>query len=81
MLIKQTIVALALLGVLIVVDPKLTLIVGFTLGSAYALIYIFIRKFIKKKSKKINVFCSGTIKKYLPGPIIQDLILDILQNK
>ena len=40
-----------------------------------------IRKFIKKKSKKINVFCSGTIKKYLPGPIIQDLILDILQNK
>ena len=47
-LIKQTIVALALLGVLIVVDPKLTLIVGFTLGSAYALIYIFIRKFIKK---------------------------------
>lgn len=48
LLIKQTIVSLALLGVLIVVDPKLTLIVGFTLGSAYALIYIFIRKFIKK---------------------------------
>ena len=40
-----------------------------------------IRKFIKKKSKKIDVFCSGTVKKYLPGPIIQDLIFDILNNK
>jgi hypothetical protein len=40
-----------------------------------------IRKFIKSKSKRINVFSSGTIKKYLPGPIIQDLIFDILINK
>ena len=47
-LIKQSIVALALLGVLIFVDPKLTLIVGLTLGLAYGLIYIFIRKSIKK---------------------------------
>ena len=40
-----------------------------------------IRKFIKHKSKKINVFCSGTVKKYLPGPIIQDLIFDIIINQ
>lgn len=40
-----------------------------------------IRKFIKLKSKKIDVFCSGTLKKYLPGPVIQDLIFDILNNK
>jgi hypothetical protein len=40
-----------------------------------------IRKFIHKKSKKINVFCSGTVKKYLAGPIIQDIIFDILENK
>ncbi len=40
-----------------------------------------VRKFIKSKSKKINVFCTGTVKKYLPGPIIQDLILDIIKNK
>ena len=40
-----------------------------------------IRKFIKSKSKRINVYSSGTVKKYLPGPIIQDLIFDILINK
>ncbi len=40
-----------------------------------------IRKFINSKSRKIKVFCSGTIKKYLPGPVIQDLIHDILNNK
>ena len=40
-----------------------------------------IRKFIYQRSKKINVFCSGTVKKYLPGPIIQDLIFDITNNQ
>lgn len=40
-----------------------------------------IREFIKRKSNKIDVFCSGTIKKYFPGPVIQDLIFDILNNK
>ena len=50
-LIKQSIVALALLSVMIFVDPKLTLIVGLTLGIAYGLIYIFIRKSIKKMGK------------------------------
>ena len=40
-----------------------------------------IRKFIKLKSSKINVFCSGEVKKYIPGPIIQDMIFDILNHK
>ena len=39
-----------------------------------------IRKFVNQRSKKINVFCSGTLKKYLPGPIIQDLIFDIIEH-
>ena len=40
-----------------------------------------IRKFINSKSRKIKIFCSGTIKKFLAGPVIQDLIFDILNNK
>ena len=40
-----------------------------------------IRKFIKQKSDKINVFCSGTLKTYLAGPVIQDLMLDIVETK
>ena len=47
-LIKQSVVAFSLLLVLIAVDPKLTLIVGLTLGLAYGLIYLFLRKSIKK---------------------------------
>ena len=39
-----------------------------------------VRNFILKKTKKINIFCSGTVKKYIPGPIIQDLIFDITTN-
>ncbi len=39
-----------------------------------------VRKFISKKSKKINIFCSGTVNKYIPGPVIQDLIFDIATN-
>ena len=40
-----------------------------------------IRNFIKKKTNKIDIFCSGTLKKYIPGPIVQDIIFDILKNK
>ena len=36
-----------------------------------------IRKFIKNKNKNIDIFCSGALKKYLPGPIIQDMIYNI----
>ena len=39
-----------------------------------------IRKFILNKSKKIDIFCSGVLKKYSPGPIIQDLIYDICKK-
>ena len=39
-----------------------------------------IRKFIKRKTNKIDIYCSGTVKKYLPGPVVQDLIFDILTN-
>jgi ABC-type multidrug transport system fused ATPase/permease subunit len=51
LLIKQSVVALALVAVLIVVDPKLTLIVGLTLSSTYGIIYVSVRKFIKKIGK------------------------------
>lgn len=39
-----------------------------------------IRKFLHKKSKNIDVYCSGTLKKYRAGPVIQDLIFDIVDN-
>ena len=50
-LIKESVVAIALLSILILVDPKLTLIVGIALSSAYGLIYLFLRKSIKKMGK------------------------------
>ncbi len=40
-----------------------------------------IRNFVKNKTKKIDIFCSGTLNKYIPGPIVQDIIFDILKNK
>lgn len=39
-----------------------------------------IRKFLHNKTKNIDVFCSGALKNYLPGPIIQDLIFDIVKK-
>ena len=51
-LIKQSVVAFSLLLVLITVDPKLTLIVGLTLSLAYGLIYLFLRKSIKKMGQE-----------------------------
>ena len=43
-LITQSTVSIALMILLILVDPKLTLIVGLTLGLAYTLIYKFTTK-------------------------------------
>jgi hypothetical protein len=40
-----------------------------------------VRKFINQKSNRISVFCSGAIKKYVAGPVIQDLIFDITSNQ
>lgn len=51
-LIKQSVIAIALLIVLIMVDPKLTIIVGLALGSAYGSIYLIIRGYIKKIGKE-----------------------------
>ncbi len=50
-LIKEIVVAIALLSILIFVDPKLTLIVALALSSAYGLIYLFLRRSIKKMGK------------------------------
>ena len=46
--IRQSVVAFALIIMLVLVDPKLTLIVGLTLGLAYGLIYTFIRSYVAK---------------------------------
>ena len=40
-----------------------------------------IRKFLSKKSKRVQVFSTGTVNKYLQGPISQDLIFDIVNNQ
>jgi|TARA_B100001741_G_C16552297_1_gene600084 ABC-type multidrug transport system fused ATPase/permease subunit len=56
-LITQSAVTLALITLLILVDPKLTLIVGITLGIAYGLIYKFTKSFVTrigKESVKVN---------------------------
>ncbi len=56
-LITQGAVTVALIILLILVDPKLTLIVGLTLGIAYGLIYKFTRSYIArigKESLKVN---------------------------
>ena len=51
-LITQGAVTVALIILLILVDPKLTLIVGLTLGIAYGLIYKFTRK---KVTSPVNI--------------------------
>ena len=39
-----------------------------------------IQKYIFLKTKNIKVFCSGTLKKYIAGPISQDLIHQIVNK-
>jgi hypothetical protein len=39
-----------------------------------------IREYISKKSNRIKVYNTGTIRKYKAGPIIQDLIFDIVNK-
>ena len=51
-LITQSTVTIALLVLLILVDPKLTLIVALTLGSAYGLMYLFSQNLVKQIGKK-----------------------------
>ena len=47
-LITYSAITIMLIALLILVDPKLSLIVGFTLGSAYGVIYKFSRNFLKR---------------------------------
>ncbi len=56
-LISQGAVTIAIISLLLLVDPKLTMIVGLTLGIAYGLIYKFSRSYITqigKESLKVN---------------------------
>ncbi len=46
-LIAKSVVAIAVIFLLIAVDPKLALIVGLTLGSTYFIIYVLIRGYLK----------------------------------
>jgi len=49
--ISNTMIAILLIALLILVDPKLTLIVSFTIGIAYGLIFKLIRKFLNHVGK------------------------------
>jgi ATP-binding cassette, subfamily B, bacterial PglK len=47
-LITYSTITIMLVTLLILVDPKLSMIVGFTLGTAYGVIYKFTRSFLKR---------------------------------
>ena len=47
-LIAKGMVAIALVTLLIIADPKLALVIGFTLAGAYGLIFYFMRKYLSK---------------------------------
>ena len=47
-LIAKGMVSIALITLLFLIDPKLALIVGFTLGGAYVIIFYFIRRFLNR---------------------------------
>ena len=51
-LIKQSVVATALIIMLVFVDPILTLVVGLTFSLAYSFIYVFIKKFMLNIGQK-----------------------------
>ena len=50
-LIAKSMVTIAIIALLIVADPKLALLVGSTLGSVYAIIFYFIKNYLKKNGK------------------------------
>ena len=51
-LIAKGFIAFFIIFLLIIVDTKLALIVGFTLGSAYGIIFYFVRSFLNKIGKQ-----------------------------
>jgi ABC-type multidrug transport system fused ATPase/permease subunit len=52
MLISKGILIVALIGLLVLVDPKLALIVGLSFCSAYFIIFYYVRKFIQNSGEK-----------------------------
>ena len=40
-----------------------------------------INTYLKNSYKNINIYNSGTIKKYIPGPISQNLIFNAIKNE
>ena len=51
-LISTGIVAFALIALLIITDPKLALIVGFTISFAYGLIFYFTRRYLNRNGEE-----------------------------
>ena len=51
-LISTSIVAFALISLLIITNPKLALIVGFIISSAYGLIFYFTRRYLNRNGKE-----------------------------
>lgn len=51
-LIAQTLIAITLVILLIIIDPKLAIIIGLSIGGVYGLIFYFINKFLKKIGNK-----------------------------
>ena len=51
-LIVQSIVTITLIALLIVYDPKLSLIIGMTFSFAYLLVYFFVRKFLSSSGEE-----------------------------
>ena len=50
--IAKSTVSIAIIFLLIIVDPKVALIVGFSLGISYGIIYIFLRRHLNRIGKK-----------------------------
>lgn len=51
-LISKSIVTLALISLIVLADPKLTLVVGLSLGSAYILIYFYVRNYLNRTGEE-----------------------------
>ena len=51
-LISKSIVTLALISLIILADPKLTLVVGLSLASAYILIYFYVRNYLNRTGEE-----------------------------
>ncbi len=51
-LISKSMVVIAIITLLVIVDPKLTLIVGLSLGSVYCLVFYFVRSHLNKTGQE-----------------------------